>query len=96
MSVVSSRVSSVSSILKNPGVRSQLIKQSNRVYFKLPKDLKSIIYNFESGNGTKDYEDLICILRDSNIKVYMYIFKQLIEFRRNMSVFFEFILHFFA
>ncbi|XP_076636521.1 RNA polymerase I-specific transcription initiation factor RRN3 homolog Tif-IA [Colletes latitarsis] len=68
MSVISSRVSSVSSILKAPGVRSQLIRQSNRVYFKLPKNLKSIIYNFESGNGTKDYEDLIHILRDSNIK----------------------------
>lgn len=70
MSVVSSRVSSVSSILKSPGVRSQLIRQSNRVHFKLPKDLRSIIYNFEAGTGTKDYEDLICILRDSNIKVF--------------------------
>lgn len=71
MSVVSSRVSSVSSILKTPGIRSQLIRQSNRVYFKLPKNLKSIIYNFEIDNGTKDYEDLICTLRDSNIKVYI-------------------------
>ncbi|XP_076301490.1 RNA polymerase I-specific transcription initiation factor RRN3 homolog Tif-IA [Lasioglossum baleicum] len=68
MSVVSSRVSSVSSILKAPGVRSQLIRQSNRVYFKLPKNLKNIIYNFENGSVTKDYEDLICVLRDSNIK----------------------------
>lgn len=73
MSVVSSRVSSVSSILKTPGIRSQLIRQSNRVYFKLPKNLKSIIYNFGIGNGTKDYEDLICTLRDSNIKVYVII-----------------------
>ncbi|XP_043604914.1 RNA polymerase I-specific transcription initiation factor RRN3 [Bombus pyrosoma] len=79
MSVVSSRVSSVSSILKTPGVRSQLIRQSNRVHFKLPKDLKSIIYNFEAGNGTKDYEDLICILRDSNIKD-----TDLIEFLSNV------------
>ncbi|CAK9818627.1 RNA polymerase I-specific transcription initiation factor RRN3 [Anthophora plagiata] len=79
MSVVSSRVSSVSSILKSPGVRSQLIRQSNRVYFKLPKDLKSIIYNFESGNGTKEYEDLICILQDSNIKD-----SDLIEFLSNI------------
>lgn len=71
MSVVSSRASSVSSILKAPGVRSQLIRQSSRVYFKLPKNLKSIIYNFETGNRTKEYEDLICILRDSNIKVYI-------------------------
>ncbi|CAK9826610.1 RNA polymerase I-specific transcription initiation factor RRN3 [Anthophora retusa] len=79
MSVVSSRVSSVSSILKSPGVRSQLIRQSNRVYFKLPKDLKSIIYNFETGNGTKEYEDLICILQDSNIKD-----SDLIEFLSNI------------
>ncbi|XP_003490029.1 RNA polymerase I-specific transcription initiation factor RRN3 [Bombus impatiens] len=79
MSVVSSRVSSVSSILKSPGVRSQLIRQSNRVHFKLPKNLKSIIYNFEAGNGTKDYEDLICILRDSNIKD-----TDLIEFLSNV------------
>ncbi|XP_003393653.3 RNA polymerase I-specific transcription initiation factor RRN3 [Bombus terrestris] len=79
MSVVSSRVSSVSSILKTPGVRSQLIRQSNRVHFKLPKNLKSIIYNFEAGNGTKDYEDLICILRDSNIKD-----TDLIEFLSNV------------
>ncbi|XP_068970803.1 RNA polymerase I-specific transcription initiation factor RRN3 [Bombus flavifrons] len=79
MSVVSSRVSSVSSILKSPGVRSQLIRQSNRVHFKLPKNLKNIIYNFEAGNGTKDYEDLICILRDSNIKD-----TDLIEFLSNV------------
>ena len=70
MSVVSSRVSSVSSLLKNPGIRSQLIRQSNRVYLKLPKNLKSILFNFEAGNGTKDYEDLICILRNSDIKVF--------------------------
>ncbi|KOC62808.1 RNA polymerase I-specific transcription initiation factor RRN3 [Habropoda laboriosa] len=79
MSVVSSRVSGVSSILKSPGVRSQLIRQSNRVYFKLPKDLKNIIYNFESGNGTKEYEDLICILQDSSIKD-----TDLIEFLSNV------------
>lgn len=58
----------MSSILKAPGVRSQLLRQSNRVYFKLPTNLKSIIYNFEAGTGIKDYEDLICILKDSNIK----------------------------
>ncbi|KAF3423756.1 hypothetical protein E2986_01622 [Frieseomelitta varia] len=68
MSVVSSRVSSVSSLLKDPGIRSQLIRQSNRVYLKLPKNLKSILFNFEAGNGTKDYEDLIYILRNSDIK----------------------------
>lgn len=69
MSVVSSRVSNLSSILKSPGVRSQLMKQSNRVYFKLPKNIKNILFNFENRNGIKDYEDLICTLRNSNIKV---------------------------
>lgn len=68
MSVVSSRVSSVSSILKSPGIRSQLNRQSNRVYFKLPKDIKNIIFNFETHNEIKDYEDLLCFLKDSNIK----------------------------
>lgn len=68
MSVVSSRVSNLSSILKSPGVRSQLVKQSNRVYFKLPKNIKNILFNFENRNGIKDYEDLICTLRNSNIK----------------------------
>ncbi|KAK1137539.1 hypothetical protein K0M31_002044 [Melipona bicolor] len=79
MSVVSSRVSSVSSLLKDPGIRSQLIRQSNRVYLKLPKNLRSILFNFEAGNGTKDYEDLICILRNSDIKD-----TDLIEFLSNV------------
>lgn len=78
MSVISSRVSSVSSILKSSGIRSQLIKQSNRVYFKLAKDLKGIIYNFEAGKGTKDYEDLIHLLRNSNIKVHIAIIIEII------------------
>ncbi|XP_012272863.1 RNA polymerase I-specific transcription initiation factor RRN3 [Orussus abietinus] len=68
MSVVSSRVSSVSSLLKGPGMRSKLIGQSNRVNFKLPKNLKNILSNFENGCDRKIYEDLIRILRDSNIK----------------------------
>ncbi|KOX67426.1 RNA polymerase I-specific transcription initiation factor RRN3 [Melipona quadrifasciata] len=79
MSVVSSRVSSVSSLLKDPGIRSQLIRQSNRVYLKLPKNLRSILFNFEAGNGTKNYEDLICILRNSDIKD-----ADLIEFLSNV------------
>ncbi|XP_012137298.2 RNA polymerase I-specific transcription initiation factor RRN3 homolog Tif-IA isoform X1 [Megachile rotundata] len=80
MSVVSSRVSSVSSILKSSGVRSQLIRRSNKVYFKLPKDFRTIIYNYESGNGTKDYDDLICVLRDSCIKD-----SDLVEFLANVK-----------
>ncbi|XP_015595877.1 RNA polymerase I-specific transcription initiation factor RRN3 [Cephus cinctus] len=68
MSVVSSRVSSVSSILKNPGVRAKLVDRPNKVHFKLPKNLKHILTNFENGTQRRVYEDLICILRDSTIK----------------------------
>lgn len=69
MSVVSSRVSSVSSIIKATGIRSQLNKQSNRIhYLKLPKDIKSILYNFKTGNGIKEYEKLIYILKEDAVK----------------------------
>ena len=70
MSVVSSRVSSVSSIIKATGLRSQLIKQSSRAYFKLPKDIKNILYNYKAGKGTKEYEKLLHSLRNQDaIKV---------------------------
>lgn len=69
MSVVSSRTSSVASILKGPGVRAKLVGQQNRVNFKLPKNLKAILLNFENGCDRKVYEDLICTLRDAKIKV---------------------------
>lgn len=68
MSVVSSRVNSVSSILKGPGVREQYIKQS-KIFFKLPNDIKGILCNFETGNDVKEYEKLIQILREGAIKV---------------------------
>lgn len=70
MSVVSSRVSSVSSIIKATGIRSQLNKQSSRIhYFKLPKDIKSILCNFKAGNGIKEYEKLIHALKEDAIQV---------------------------
>lgn len=69
MSVVSSRVHSVSSILKSSGVREQLIKQSNRVHFKLPKDIKSILCNFEVGNKNQGYEEVIQLLQTAIIRV---------------------------
>ena len=69
MSVVSSRVSSVSSIIKATGIRSQLNKQSSRIhYFKLPKDIKSILCNFKAGNGIKEYEKLIHALKEDAIQ----------------------------
>ncbi|KAL6423028.1 hypothetical protein ACFW04_010482 [Cataglyphis niger] len=69
MSVVSSRVSSVSSIIKATGIRTQLNKQYNRIqYLKLPKDIKSILCNFKTGNGIKEYEKLIYTLKEDAVK----------------------------
>lgn len=67
MSVVSSRVSSVSSILKASGVRAQFVKQPIKLC-KLPKDVKDILCNFTKGNGTKEYEKLIYSLKTGAIK----------------------------
>lgn len=69
MSIVSSRVSSVASILKTPGSRSSLLDQPKRIRFKLPDDLRNVILNFETGADSQMYRDLVCILRDSNLKV---------------------------
>ncbi|XP_072750819.1 RNA polymerase I-specific transcription initiation factor RRN3 isoform X2 [Anoplolepis gracilipes] len=69
MSVVSSRVSSVSSIIKATGLRSQLNKQCSRIQcLKLPKDIKSILYNFKAGSGIKEYEKLIHLLKEDATK----------------------------
>lgn len=69
MSVVSSRISSVSSIIKASGIRSQL-KQCNRIqYLKLPKDIKSILCNYKTGSGIKEYEKLIHSLKEDAVKV---------------------------
>ncbi|XP_066589763.1 RNA polymerase I-specific transcription initiation factor RRN3 isoform X1 [Prorops nasuta] len=68
MSVVSSKISSVSSILKTPGVRSKLSRPANKVYFKLPQDLRTIILNFESGESNKEYNNLLSILQTYTIK----------------------------
>jgi hypothetical protein len=70
MSVVSSRVSSVSSILKGSGVRSTLVSSQKRICFKLPTDLKTVLINYQNGCDRQAYQDMICILRDSNVKVY--------------------------
>lgn len=69
MSVISSRSGSIASILKGPGVRAKLVGQQRSVNFKLPKNLKSILLDYENGCNRKVYEDLVCILRDANIKV---------------------------
>ncbi|XP_011155853.1 RNA polymerase I-specific transcription initiation factor RRN3 [Solenopsis invicta] len=68
MSVVSSRVSSVSSILKDSGVRAQFFKQPNKVYFKLPQDVRNILCNFTKGDGIKEYQKLILSLKEGAVK----------------------------
>ncbi|XP_034942157.1 RNA polymerase I-specific transcription initiation factor RRN3 [Chelonus insularis] len=68
MSVISTRSTSVASILKTPGLRKKIASQSNRVRFRLPDDLKSVLINYESGRETKPYEDLIYIVRDAPMK----------------------------
>ncbi|XP_011253410.1 RNA polymerase I-specific transcription initiation factor RRN3 isoform X2 [Camponotus floridanus] len=66
MSVVSSRVSSVSSIIKATGLRAQL-KQCNRIqYLKLPEDIKGILC--KAGSESKEYEKLIYSLKEGAIK----------------------------
>lgn len=79
MSIVSSRVSSVSSILKGSGVRSALVNSQKRICFKLPRNLKTVLLNYENGCDRQAYQDMVCILRDSNVKVclkyFHYFFK---------------------
>ncbi|XP_001602153.1 RNA polymerase I-specific transcription initiation factor RRN3 [Nasonia vitripennis] len=70
MSIVSSRVSSVSSILKGSGVRSALVNSQKRICFKLPRNLKTVLLNYENGCDRQAYQDMVCILRDSNVKDY--------------------------
>ena len=71
-SIVSSRVSSVSSILKGSGVRAAIVGSRKRICFKLPKNIKTVLLNFENGCNRQEYQDMICILRDSNPKVWLY------------------------
>ncbi|KAG5330989.1 RRN3 factor, partial [Acromyrmex heyeri] len=66
MSVVSSRISSVSSMLKDSGVRAQFIKQPNKIC-TLPKDIKDILYNYK-GIRKKEYEKLIHSIKNGIIK----------------------------
>ncbi|XP_014208369.1 RNA polymerase I-specific transcription initiation factor RRN3 [Copidosoma floridanum] len=70
MSVVSTPYSSVSSILKSSGARTSLIRAQKKISFKLPKNLKVILTNYENGCNRQEYQDTICIIRDTNIKEY--------------------------
>ena len=70
MSIASSatRVSRLSSILKGSSVRSSF-GQPKKICFKLPEDIKSVLTNYENGSDRQEYHDMICILRDTNVKV---------------------------
>ncbi|KAJ8680286.1 hypothetical protein QAD02_016073 [Eretmocerus hayati] len=80
MSVVSSRVSSVSSILKGSGVRSSLVGTQKRICFKLPQNVETTLLEYEDGRDRQAYQDMICILRDSNVKDY-----ELLELVNNLQ-----------
>lgn len=67
MSITSSRVTSLSSIIRRDP-SSQINNQPNRVYYRPPKGFKHILcgYKFET---KKEYDAMISSLRDSPIKV---------------------------
>lgn len=66
MSVVSSRISSVSSMLKDSGVRAQFIKQPK--ICTLPKNVKDILYNYK-GIRKKEYDKLVHSIKNGVVKV---------------------------
>ncbi|XP_018302784.1 RNA polymerase I-specific transcription initiation factor RRN3 [Mycetomoellerius zeteki] len=65
MSVVSSRISSVSSMLKDSGVRAQFIKQPK--ICTLPKNVKDILYNYK-GIRKKEYDKLVHSIKNGVVK----------------------------
>ncbi|XP_022920873.1 RNA polymerase I-specific transcription initiation factor RRN3 [Onthophagus taurus] len=64
-SVRSSRVS----ILKAPSLRSSLVKSAPKVRFKLPdsKKIECILHEFANGTNTRDYENLVVLIRDAEL-----------------------------
>lgn len=65
VSVISSG-SCTPSILKVAGNRSRAVQQ--RVRFQLPNDLRAILLDFINEKSLKPYEELVCILKDSEIQ----------------------------
>lgn len=55
------------SILKVGGNRSRSVPQ--RVRFRLPDDLRTILIDFINQKCFKPYEELVCILKESEIQV---------------------------
>ena len=64
MSVITPR-STILSILKVPtsGPRTSL----HKVRFKVPSDIRKIFMDFKTGYNSKEYENLVCTIRDSEI-----------------------------
>lgn len=67
MSVTPSSVSGLTSILKSPGIRRRNAEQ--RVRFKLPENLKTVLLDFVSRENIKSYEELIYMIRDGDVDV---------------------------
>lgn len=67
MSVASSRVTSLSSLMKRD-ISSQITNQPNRVCYRPPKGFKHILcgYKFET---RREYDNMISSLREGAIKV---------------------------
>jgi hypothetical protein len=66
MSVITASVSGLSSILKSPGLRSRI---EQRVRFRLPESLKTILLDFINRKNIKPYEELIFAIRDGDVQV---------------------------
>lgn len=67
MSVIASSISGLSSILKSPGIRSRNAEQ--RVRFRLPESLKTVLLDFINRENIKLYEELIYAIRDGDVDV---------------------------
>lgn len=66
MSVITTSVSGLSSILKSPGIRRRNTEQ--RVRFRLPESLKTVLLDFINRRNIKAYEELIYSIRDGDIQ----------------------------
>lgn len=69
MSVISSRTTSIASILKAPGARAQLVGVQKKITFRLPSNIKEILTKLETLNNTTQFEELKNIIKHSQIKV---------------------------
>ncbi|KDR09373.1 hypothetical protein L798_00940, partial [Zootermopsis nevadensis] len=66
MSVVTASVSGLSSILRSPGIRNG--NREQRVRFRLPESLKTVLLDFIDRENVKSYEELIFTIRDGDIQ----------------------------